>query len=87
MSEKALHAVCTLKRRASTHNSHSKGHQWWTRDVHHLSETTSPMTLCGRDATGWIDVEGDINDLASSLNCCVRCAALAKALGKDQSNA
>lgn len=80
-------AVCSAKPRASVHNNHSKGSQWWARDVYHVRQTHRyDQTLCGRDCSEWLLV-GQIDEI--DRNCCKRCAdkmaqRILKATGADQ---
>jgi len=64
-------AVCSARPRASVHNSKSKGHQWWARDVYHIRQTHRyDQTLCGRDCSEWL-VVGQIEGI--DHNCYQRC--------------
>ena len=78
-----LHGTCSNRPRPSVHNSHSKGHQWWAREVHHLMRTGDTKTLCGRDAKEWLFMDGPVEELLANPNCCVRCMAAAKRLTDD----
>lgn len=66
-----LVAVCSMRAPARTQNNHSKGHQWWARDVYHL-RADSQKTRCGIDCSEWL-VIGPIDEI--DYNCCQRCAS------------
>ena len=70
-----LQAMCSNKPRPSVHNNHSKGHQFWARDVHHIVNTPSMTTLCSRDASEWLPMEWGVAEAADDRNCCQQCAA------------
>jgi hypothetical protein len=61
-------AVCSPRPRTSLQNNHSKGSQWWARDVYHLLGEAG-RTLCGRDCSEWLT----IGEIEPDHNCCVRC--------------
>lgn len=64
-------AVCSARPRPSVQNNHSKGPQWWARDVYHISDGHN-FTLCGRSHHDWLTI-GPIAEV--DHNCCKRCAA------------
>lgn len=74
MSKVAL--VCSARKRAPTQNNHSKGHQWWVRDVHHAS-LDRLTTLCGRDCGEYLMIEKDLSPQDAIArdphNLCTRC--------------
>lgn len=66
-------AVCSARPRPSVQNNHSKGSQWWARDVYHLrADGRKDRTRCGRDCSDWL-VIGPIEEVDG--NCCQRCLA------------
>lgn len=67
-------AVCSPRPRPSVHNGHSKGSQWWRRDVHHLRHVANNQrTRCGIDCSDWL-VIGEIQEVDD--NCCKRCLSI-----------
>ncbi|MDR7032401.1 hypothetical protein [Mesorhizobium sp. BE184] len=71
-----LRAVCSNRPRPSVQKG-PKGNQWWKRDVWHLADT-SIATLCGVRCGDWLTITPTP---AINSDCCVRCAAIAKATG------
>lgn len=69
-----LVAICSARPRPSVQNNHSKGGQWWARDVYHLQniEAATGKTICGRDCTEWLII-GQLDTFDD--NCCKRCLA------------
>jgi hypothetical protein len=62
--------VCTNRPRPSTQNNHSKGSQYWKRDVWHaLSWEVKNKTVCGRDCTEWLM----ISQIPVDDNFCSKC--------------
>lgn len=47
-------------------------------DCHHLVSTKTMISLCGRNARDWFDMEGafsSVGEAAASGYCCARCKA------------
>lgn len=61
-------AVCSAKPRPSVHNHHSKGHQYWRREIYHL-RGDGQRTLCGRDCSEWLV----IGEIEIDHHCCALC--------------
>ena len=82
MSEIAaeLVAVCSAGPRPSVHNNHSKGSQFWRRDVWHIRSGDSARTLCGRDCSEWLVMDGVTQP---DHNCCTRCATRSPMDGRE----
>lgn len=67
-------AVCSAKPRPSVHNNHSKGHQYWARDVYHIRRSSEPTkTRCGSDCSEWL-VIGQMDEPTD--DCCTRCLSI-----------
>lgn len=66
-----LKATCSNRPRTPLANDHSKGHQWWLREVYHLRLAGAQRTLCGVDCSEWLDMEMP-PELGS--DCCIKCA-------------
>lgn len=68
--------VCSARKRAPTQNNHSKGHEWWVRDVHHAS-LDRLRTLCGRDCGEYLMIESGLSPADAierdSFNLCNGC--------------
>lgn len=64
--------VCSNRPRPSVQNNHSKGSQWWARDIWHV-KGDGGKTLCGRGASDWLT----IGEIKIDGHCCTRCAAKA----------
>jgi hypothetical protein len=68
-----LHAVCSNKPRPSVQKG-AKGHQYWRRDVFHLSYAGNTRTLCNRDSGEWLLMRGLTSQEAfGSPDLCARC--------------
>lgn len=74
----ALVAVCSNRPRPSVQKG-AKGHQWWKRDVYHISDGHN-FTLCGRAHHDWLTV-GEIAE--PDADCCQRCAKASPAISKQ----
>lgn len=76
-----LSGVCSNKPHAITQNNHSKGSQYWKREVWHVRSAEFKKTLCGRNCTDWLD----IGKIPPTPDLCIRCATksgLSDAKGK-----
>ena len=84
-------AVCTNRVRPRLQNNHSKGHQHWLREVHHLENpgqhySLGKVTLCNRDSTDWLTI-GDVTAGELGSDVCQRCASIAvRAILQEQTN-
>ena len=78
MADTALQAMCSPRGDARTQSG--KGHQWWTRDVHHLVDKETMTALCGRNASDWLALETDTEEASKDPCCCLRCADSFEAL-------
>jgi hypothetical protein len=67
-----LKAVCSPRGDSRVQRT-NRGHQWWSRDVHHIADNN--RTLCGRNASDWLTLDIGLNDARESANCCTRCRA------------
>lgn len=65
----AVLGVCSAKSRPSVQNNHSKGSQWWRRDVWH-AQGDDGKTLCGRDSKEYLE----IGMMEIDQDFCLRCA-------------
>jgi hypothetical protein len=75
-------AVCSARPRPSVQNNHSRGNQFWRRDVYHLRRNgTANRTRCGLDCSEWL-VIGHLDEVDD--NCCSRClSAVSKGNSHD----
>lgn len=73
-------AICSNKPHASTQNSHSKGHQYWRKDVYHLaSELFAAETKCGLDASEYLKIgEMELDDAIGDFHLCEKCRRMLK---------
>lgn len=74
--------ICSLAPRPSVHNNHSKGHQYWKREVHHVK--MGLKTLCGRKAQGWLAFEADVNTPGLCEKCKAIIQAPVKSISEDE---
>lgn len=72
----AVHGVCSAKPRSILQNSHSKGSQYWRKDVWHIRKSGT-QTICGVDSSEWLDMGMIVPD----NNLCDRCQKKAHSLG------
>lgn len=63
-----VNGTCSNKPRPSLQNNHSKGSQWWSRDVWHIAMTRS-QTACNIDCTDWLQMGRMLPD----ADLCSRC--------------
>ncbi len=62
--------VCSNKPRPMLQNNHSKGGQYWARDVWHIAGSCdNKITFCGRDSSEWLVM----GELPIDDNLCVKC--------------
>lgn len=61
-------AVCSNRPRPSVQRL-GKGHQWWRREVYHLTDDKQ-RTLCGIDCSEWLTIGEPPED---DRDCCARC--------------
>lgn len=67
-----VHGVCSNKPRPSVQNNHSKGNQYWEKDVWHIRKSGA-QTMCGIDSSEWLDM----GELSPDSNLCDRCKKIA----------
>lgn len=47
-------------------------------ETFHVVDQATKRTLCGRDATEWIKMEGDATDAIGNPYCCRRCESIVR---------
>lgn len=68
-------ATCSNQPRPSVQKG-AKGHQHWSRDVFHLRHAEASRTLCNRDASEWLTMDGvTAQEAESNPHLCERCRA------------
>lgn len=72
-----MKAMCSRTGRAATHSA--RRFRGESNEVHHLVATETMKSLCGRDASEWIDMEdafeSSIERAAANVYCCRQCGA------------
>lgn len=70
--------VCSNKPRPMLQNNHSKGGQYWKRDVWHI-RASDTNTLCGRDSSEYLNM----GEMKPDGDLCARCAKKAGIKGEQ----
>lgn len=71
-----MQVMCSRSGRSVTHSS--RRFRGEGNEVHHLIMTKTMKSLCGRDASEWIDMEDAFENIESATEntyCCRQCTA------------